>query len=332
MNTTGILGHQGQLKKLNSYLASERVPQALVLSGIRGIGKKIIGRRFLSAIFCEAETAPCLECKICRSVEKGIFHDYIELLPDEKGKIPIGDSENPQEGSVRWMIEYLSRASISGRYGVLIDDADRLSVPAQNALLKIIEEPPDGTCIVMIASNSRMLLPTILSRSKTIEFQPLSDQDILHILSSSMNNPLSSSLSAGSMEIADMLNSEKNLEELFHICAAIAGTMNESRPLAFDISNFIKLTGPDLFLCIMSNIYRRQLISCISDTKQDLPDSLLIRDPEKLRFLVKIFLALERGIPNNLNIKNVLKSFLYNSDSRLAHIPININKSYLENN
>ena len=172
MNTAGIIGHSRQIKILEVLRRNDDIPQTILFSGKSGIGKKLVARRLLASLFCEAGDPPCLKCPSCLQAAGGTFPDIIELGPDEKGSIPIGDADRSEPGSVRWLIDRLSKKSISGTYGVLIDGAESISAAGQNALLKTIEEPQAGAHIIIITANRSLILPTILSRCMNLPFYP----------------------------------------------------------------------------------------------------------------------------------------------------------------
>src|SRR5208337_5161192 len=133
MNTTGIIGHTRQLDILNLLFWNETIPHTMLFTGMTGIGKKLVARRFLTALFCAAEEPPCMKCPACLQAAGKTLPDIIELTPDDKETIPIGDTDRSEEGSVRWLIDRLSKKSLSGKFGVLIDRAESISIPGQNA-------------------------------------------------------------------------------------------------------------------------------------------------------------------------------------------------------
>ena len=122
MNTAGIIGHERQLRVLSLLVKNKNTPHSMLFSGKSGIGKRLIARRFLAALFCTAGNPPCGSCPSCLQAGRAATHpDIIELAPDEKGSITIGDVDRSEPGTVRWLISRLSKKSVSGKYGVLID-------------------------------------------------------------------------------------------------------------------------------------------------------------------------------------------------------------------
>ena len=93
MNFKGIIGHKKQLKRLELLYKNMATPQAILFSGISGIGKRAIALRYIKGLFCKSENPPCRACPSCIQIIKGSYPDMIELTPNEKGIIPIGDQK-----------------------------------------------------------------------------------------------------------------------------------------------------------------------------------------------------------------------------------------------
>ena len=113
MNFSNIVGHQNQILKLKNIFESNKIPQTLLFSGLSGIGKKTIALELIRYIFCK-EKGVC-KCDHCKLIEARTHPDFFMLGPDEKGNIPIGKAN--EEGTVRWLIEKLTKKPISGNMG-----------------------------------------------------------------------------------------------------------------------------------------------------------------------------------------------------------------------
>jgi hypothetical protein len=326
MNAEGIKGHQRQIKNLEFLLTSNKIPQAILFTGSAGIGKKLLAKRFLNALFCKNTNPPCFTCPICKQIDHETFPDLIELSPNEKGNIPIGDEENSERGSVRWLINRLTAKSISGRTGVLIDGVDRITEEGQNALLKTIEEPSSGTCFILISSNRNNILPTILSRCTEIRFFPLSDSDIKDIMSkNNLFNPSGAvagidpdtiaAISGGSVKIAEIIADADNFNKIIEICKAISSYSNNDNIFDADITVIQNKIKSELFLDIIINIFRQNLLAVIRQKQNISPllKDIFIADKQKITDIIKILIILKRSGSNNLNIKYALKGLLYAS-------------------
>jgi hypothetical protein len=317
LNYSGIHGHAAQRARLDILAGQRRIPQTMLFTGTGGTGKRLVAERFLSALFCSSESKPCLDCEHCRQISKEIHPDFITIRPNEKGTIPIGSDEKKEPGSVRWLIERLSRKTISGATAVIIDGIDRVTEEGQNALLKTIEEPSLSTFIVMIAEGKSRILPTIVSRSIEIPFTPLSDDEVLLVLNEhgeSVSEPaLAAFLAGGSAGRAMMLAGASFREKLFKLCGEIstALNMNEMPLLPADLPG--KVLPADRLIDIMINVYGGLLHAEITGREMPpgLPAEMCMQDQDRARVLIKILLALKQGQSHNLNFRIALKGLLY---------------------
>ncbi|MGQ0527497.1 MAG: DNA polymerase III subunit delta' [Alphaproteobacteria bacterium] len=201
-----IFGHKENERKILELFNSGRMPQALVFSGPLGIGKATMAyrvARFLlkqgnddggqGGLFGEPEetAAPTnldmsREDPVFRQVATGAHPDVlmIERAYDE-AKNRYKDSVDVQ--SVRKVAPFLRMTASSGGWRVvIIDDADTMNRNAQNALLKILEEPPQKVLLILVAHRSGALIPTIRSRTQMINFSPLGGDVLLQALQKHM--------------------------------------------------------------------------------------------------------------------------------------------------
>jgi DNA polymerase-3 subunit delta' len=315
INLTGIKGHSRQLSYISKLAENDSYPHAFLFSGPAGIGKRLIAERFLGSLFCRNQTAPCFSCDICRQIKAGSFPDYLALMKDEKGKIPVGDRDKAIEGSVRWLIDKLGRSSISGKFGIIIDGVDTISETGQNALLKTIEEPPPGTIFVLIAESSSLILPTIVSRCLEITFNPLPDEDVQGIIESlfpeSGQGRLIAAIAGGSVESALYLNGDGVLDEVFELCRSITDLV-KGKNRYFNVTNSINEKGNEILLTVLINIFSYMLKESYMPGINLLPRDIYIDSEDDLRDVIKILLKVKKGLNNNLNVKNSLKGMLYN--------------------
>ncbi|MCK5925725.1 MAG: DNA polymerase III subunit delta' [Methylococcales bacterium] len=153
--------HKDQWQILNQYFQQNRIPQALMIKGIKGLGKQRLAHRFAQALLCPQgleNGESCQECKRCKLFKAATHPDCLVLAPEETGK-KIGID------AVRTLIEKLSlKPQFDMMRVVLIYSADKLNNAAANAFLKCLEEPNERTCFILITENSAKLPATILSR------------------------------------------------------------------------------------------------------------------------------------------------------------------------
>jgi len=146
-----------------------RIVHAFLFSGPEGTGKKTAAKLLSQAVLCENEVKPCLTCPACRQIEAQAHPDVMIVAPNEKGTITVD--------AVRETIHNLSLKSYEGAGRVVqIHSADRMTQSAQNALLKTLETPPEGTVFVLVTDSPTMLLQTIHSRLTRVNFSTLSPE------------------------------------------------------------------------------------------------------------------------------------------------------------
>ncbi len=180
MTLPALIGHQQQRQRLYAACDQQRVAHAYLFSGPEGIGKKLLALHFAGKLLCETAEG-CARCQACRKVASGNHPDLSVL---------ISDSSHLKIDQVRALQHFLLLRPLEGRYKVcLIDDADKLTVEAANALLKTLEEPQPGTVLVLISSRPEQLLPTIRSRCQQLRFNRLPRSQLSAHLSRTLDLP-----------------------------------------------------------------------------------------------------------------------------------------------
>ena len=154
---------------IKRLILQNRLPHAILLIGKTGIGKKAFARAMAKSLLCCNRldgTEACGECSSCRKVD-ALSHPDLVIVSTEGNTIKIDQ--------IRATIEKTSYRTAKDRFRVIIiEEAEKLSDEASNALLKILEEPPEGNIFVLTSSQHYQLLPTIRSRCCHITLQPAS--------------------------------------------------------------------------------------------------------------------------------------------------------------
>lgn len=152
-----ILGNEKIRHQLRESITKQSISHAYILAGDKGIGKSKIAREFAMELICEKHTG-CGECPACRQFLADAYPDFFYM--DAEGKESIGIDRIRES-----IVNDVTIRPYHGKVKIyVIDEADKMTVGAQNALLKTIEEPPEYVVILLLVRNMSLLLETIRSR------------------------------------------------------------------------------------------------------------------------------------------------------------------------
>lgn len=163
-----IIGHDNIKRYFNKAITENKIAHSYIFEGPFGVGKKMLAKAVAKVLLCEnrKEAAACNTCDSCYKIDKGTHPDLIWIQKDTK----VIKIDNIREN----FIEQMSIKPYEGNYKiVVIPEAELITVEGQNAMLKVIEEPPSYGMIILVTENSQALLPTIRSRCVQISFYPL---------------------------------------------------------------------------------------------------------------------------------------------------------------
>ena len=161
---------------LAAFVNGGRFPHALLLEGPEGSGRRTFAREIAAALFCRGEHKPCGSCNQCRKVLEQ-NHPDVEYYGGDGSRRSFHIDTIRQLRQNAWLLPGEAPCRVCVLCG-----AENMTDQAQNALLKILEEPPEHTVFILTAENRSMLLPTILSRVQTIRLEPLTPAEILPVL------------------------------------------------------------------------------------------------------------------------------------------------------
>ena len=207
-----IIGHEQIIEHLQNAIELDKVSHAYIINGEKGTGKMLIADAFAMTLQCEKqERMPCLKCHSCKQALSGNQPDIIHVTHEKPGSISVEEIRTQLNSDI--MVKPYS----SPRKVYIIDEADKLTVQAQNALLKTIEEPPAYAVIVMLTSNADALLPTILSRCVLLNIKPVADKVLKRYLMERLKVPdykadLSIAFARGNVGKAVALASSENFD------------------------------------------------------------------------------------------------------------------------
>lgn len=174
-----IIGQERIVGHIKNAITSKKTSHAYIFSGEAGMGKKMMAKRFAMTLQCEKGGAnPCMECHSCKQAISGNQPDIKWLVPEKTSTIGVDDIREQVVGDIV-IKPYSSRYKI-----YIIDEAHKMNVQAQNALLKTIEEPPEYGIVILLTNNKETFLQTILSRCVMLEMKPVGNEQIVEYLKS----------------------------------------------------------------------------------------------------------------------------------------------------
>jgi len=170
-----MIGQKAVVQTLQNAVKNNRVAQAYIFSGMRGVGKTTAARILAKALNCQygPTPTPCNKCEFCTGINEDRSIDVLEI-----------------DGASNRGVEEISPIRDTGKYKpihsrykiIIIDEVHMLSVHAFNALLKTLEEPPPSTVFIFATTEFHKVPPTIISRCQHFEFKKVSQKDIINHL------------------------------------------------------------------------------------------------------------------------------------------------------
>ena len=181
---TEIIGHEQIINHLQSAIRMNKISHAYILDGEEGAGKNLLASAFAQTLQCEKrQDEPCGQCRSCRQTESENQPDIIRVFHEKPNSIGVEDIREQLCNDIQ-IRPYSSPYKI-----YLVDEAEKMTVQAQNALLKTIEEPPAYGIILLLTTNSEAFLPTILSRCVTLKLRPVESSLIRNFLMEKLHIP-----------------------------------------------------------------------------------------------------------------------------------------------
>ena len=179
-----IYGQPQIVEHFKNALSTGKISHAYMINGERSSGKEFIARVFAQALQCEAGgIEPCNECHSCRQANSGNQPDIIKVMHEKPATIGVEDIRVGINDNIL-IKPYASKYKI-----YIINEAEKMTVQAQNALLKTLEEPPEYAVIMLLTSNLEAMLPTILSRCVVLNMKPVPDDLIKSYLMRELQIP-----------------------------------------------------------------------------------------------------------------------------------------------
>lgn len=221
MKALDFVGNNRVIEQLGCLIDSGRFPHALIIEGEQGLGKRTLARQLAAALVCRSENKPCMECAQCRKAKQNIHPDIFEHSA-------AGGANSFHVDVVRNVISDAFLQPNEAEYKVyILGNADCMSVSAQNALLKVLEEPPSYVVFILTASSKSMLLETVLSRSVVVALEGVPIDDGVKYISNHFDsvdkNNIKSNLEAFNGNIGKTIDAlqEGKTGDLTRVCVEL---------------------------------------------------------------------------------------------------------------
>lgn len=209
-----VVGHKDVIRYIQSAIEQDKLSHAYIINGQRGSGKRMLARLFAMTLQCKSgESEPCGECQSCVQTKNGNQPDIITVKHEKPASIGVEDIREQLTGDM--MIK-----PYSSPYKIyIIPEADLMTVQAQNALLKTLEEPPAYAVIFLLTENADSLLATIRSRCVMLKLRNIKDKLVKKYLMEQMQVPdyqaeLCAAFAQGNIGRAIMLAKSEHFNEI----------------------------------------------------------------------------------------------------------------------
>lgn len=177
-----IDGNTQIINSIQNAIKNNKLSHAYIIDGLKGLGKKLLANTLSKTLECEKEDiTPCCKCISCQTFDSGNNPDIIYVKPTKTKSIGVDDVRE-QINNIIEIKPYRYKYKI-----FIIENADTMTIAAQNAILKTIEEPPLYAVFLLLSTNFNRFLPTILSRCTLIKLKPLKESIIKNYISMSLN-------------------------------------------------------------------------------------------------------------------------------------------------
>ena len=232
---TDIIGQEQLKEHLQNAISMNKVSHAYIINGERSSGKEFIAKVFAAALQCEkGGVEPCEECHSCKQALSGNQPDIIFVSHDKPNTIGVEDIRAQINNDIA------IKPYSSPRKVYIMNEGEKMTVQAQNALLKTLEEPPEYAVILILTANVDSLLPTILSRCVVLNMKPVPDNKVKKYLMEDLAVPdykanICVAFARGNIGKAKMLATSEEFEKVKEEAVTLVKYIND-----MEISEIVK--------------------------------------------------------------------------------------------
>lgn len=183
-------GNEALKENIANMIDNNKLPHAIILQGENGLGKKTFANLIAAALLCKNEKKPCLNCASCRNVLGGNHSDVLYYESEKHTK------NNFSVEKVRAIRESAYVKPNQSDYKVfIVGEADLMNISAQNAFLKVLEEPPAYAVFILLAQSKSSFIQTILSRATVFTLERVTDEQAKECVKNILNGPTDEEIS-----------------------------------------------------------------------------------------------------------------------------------------
>ncbi|MCM1049685.1 MAG: DNA polymerase III subunit delta [Clostridiales bacterium] len=232
---TDIIGQEQLKEHLQNAISMNKVSHAYIINGERSSGKEFIAKVFAKTLQCEkGGIEACDECHSCKQAQSGNQPDIIYISHEKPNTISVEDIRAQINNDI------VIKPYSSPRKVYIMNEGEKMTAQAQNALLKTLEEPPEYAVILILTANVDSLLPTVLSRCVVLNMKPVSDREVKKFLMEELKVPdykadICVAFARGNIGKAKMLASSEEFDKVKEEAITLVKYIND-----MEISEIVK--------------------------------------------------------------------------------------------
>lgn len=232
---TDIIGQEQLKEHLQNAISMNKVSHAYIINGERSSGKEFIAKVFAKTLQCEkGGTEACDECHSCKQAQSGNQPDIIYISHEKPNTISVEDIRAQINNDI------VIKPYSSPRKVYIMNEGEKMTPQAQNALLKTLEEPPEYAVVLILTTNVDSLLPTVLSRCVVLNMKPVPDKKVKEFLMKELEIPdykadICVAFARGNIGKAKMLASSEEFDKVKEEAITLVKYIND-----MEISEIVK--------------------------------------------------------------------------------------------